>query len=302
MVKNALRRLYGVLANRARHTRLAQTAPARYVNRFLMRRLRPNKVCYDNRCFFLDETDSLGLSVGSTDFHLLRIIKSLLKEGSVFIDAGAHIGFYAVHASVAVGETGIVHAFEPSPSNFELLQKNCKANGCGNVRCNQTAVGSRNDTIRLFLSDCSALNRVYQSELCHASIEVPMRRLDDALEPDLHNRVSLVKIDTEGWETEVLRGMPRILESSPEMIVIAEFVPRWLKEAGSSASELLDLLAGHGFAMFDLGASGAAPVLPAALIAKYTDSTQPGTDIICARAQWLDRVLQVLAQAHHSNH
>src|SRR4030042_2427827 len=52
------------------------------------------------------------------------IVKRELKPGHVFVDVGAHIGYYTVLASGLVGPGGHVHAFEPAPENYAVLLKN----------------------------------------------------------------------------------------------------------------------------------------------------------------------------------
>ena len=56
-----------------------------------------------------------------------------VKPGDIIVDAGANVGYYTVIGSRLVGDRGKVYAFEPDPSNFELLRKNVELNGLKNV-------------------------------------------------------------------------------------------------------------------------------------------------------------------------
>src|SRR5690349_4571051 len=56
-----------------------------------------------------------------------KLVKGILKEGDVFIDVGANIGWYTVHAGRIVGPTGKVYAFEPEPTALSYLRKNVEA-------------------------------------------------------------------------------------------------------------------------------------------------------------------------------
>ena len=80
------------------------------------------------------------------------LISNRLKPGDVFVDVGANLGYFTLIASDAVGPAGKVFAFEPAPHNFSLLEKNVRANRCGNVTCEQKAVTESNRTLELHLS------------------------------------------------------------------------------------------------------------------------------------------------------
>jgi len=87
--------------------------------------------------FYLDLRDtsiSAGLfsqGVWEPDERYFTI--NALKKGMVFVDIGAHMGYYAVLASEQVGENGTVIAFEPDPRNLQLFRKNVALNNCTNV-------------------------------------------------------------------------------------------------------------------------------------------------------------------------
>src|SRR2546426_5233280 len=75
------------------------------------------------------QPSSLKIGSGLYELKTVRLVCSVLKPGMTFVDVGAHIGWYTMVAARAVGRMGHVYAFEPEPTNFELLQKNVVGNG-----------------------------------------------------------------------------------------------------------------------------------------------------------------------------
>jgi FkbM family methyltransferase len=133
-----------------------------------------------------------------------------LGRGCVFIDVGAHIGYYSFRASRLVGAKGLVIAIEPDRRNFEVLAENMKATGFGNYMTYNKAVSTRSSTS--FIESQIPLN----SRICDDDTEDGNRvecLTIDSLEP-MVERASLengepevtVKIDVEGYEDEVVES------------------------------------------------------------------------------------------------
>ena len=74
------------------------------------------------------------------DPNEFAFLDSVLKEGMVFIDAGANEGLYSLFASQYVGPSGRVFSFEPSQREFQRLECNIRLNGLRNVQAVQTAL------------------------------------------------------------------------------------------------------------------------------------------------------------------
>src|SRR5262249_5911071 len=71
-----------------------------------------------------------------------RVLVDLLAPGDIFIDVGAHIGWFSTLASRIVQPSGRVIACEPYPANAVALRKNLALNGTGNVEVVESALGS----------------------------------------------------------------------------------------------------------------------------------------------------------------
>src|SRR6056297_1236331 len=142
------------------------------------------------------------------------ILLALLKPGHVFVDVGANLGYFSLIASLLVAEQGSVVAFEPEAENFRLLKMNCELNELTNVHCVNAALGHENAEGSLFLSE---------SNMGDHSIspgDERQQRQDIAIVNgselllNLQNRVDVIKIDTQGYEYEVLLGLQEVIEAS----------------------------------------------------------------------------------------
>jgi FkbM family methyltransferase len=171
------------------------------------------------------------------------IVMQCLKPADVFIDLGANIGYYTVLASLACGTNGQVFAFEPEPENFRLLEMNVALNALENVKLVNSAVSDTTGFADLFLSsENQGDHRLYDNEARASRVKVRTLALDDWFR-DRDTRVNLVKMDTQGSEAQIIRGMSRIIEANQHQIhMIVEFWPFGLRGAGNSAFALAKAL------------------------------------------------------------
>jgi FkbM family methyltransferase len=145
-----------------------------------------------------------------------------------------------------VGESGRVFAFEPEPRNFALLQENIELNRFSRrVEAVQAALADTAGQGQLHLHpDNLGDHRLHAAGGERASVAVPLRVGAEALGRDCPP-LDLVKIDVQGAETQVVRGLLPVLRASGSSLrVIVELTPFALRAAGSSGGELLELLAG----------------------------------------------------------
>lgn len=176
------------------------------------------------------------------------LVLERLRPGAVFLDLGANIGYYTVLASQAVGAAGEVIAFEPEPGNFELLRRNVELNGVANATLVEAAAGDRTGWTELYLSEANqGDHRLYRNDGREKCVRVAMHALDEWF-ARRNPHVDLVKMDTQGFEAGIVRGMRRLIEANAAHLhVILEFWPFGLEGAGSSAAALVDLLEPLGF-------------------------------------------------------
>ena len=87
---------------------------------------------------------------GIWEWNTTEFIKERLGEGQVFIDVGAHVGYYSILASDIVGDKGQVFSFEPSENNNEFLVDNLKDNKCENVNVLKLGLSNTEGDVALF--------------------------------------------------------------------------------------------------------------------------------------------------------
>jgi FkbM family methyltransferase len=153
----------------------------------------------------------------------LDYLRALVDAGDTVVAVGATIGAYTLALAHIVGPTGMVVAFEPVPALERALHDAIKLNGLTNVRLVKSAVGSRSGQADLFRADDPG-NRGIASLVSTArqgrSISVEVTTLDEAIDCP----VSLLKIDVEGFETEVLRGAGRLITAPTLNAILLEFL------------------------------------------------------------------------------
>lgn len=223
-----------------------------FVWRVLLKYLvRPNKIVtvWGNK-MRLDDKDSLLLSIKKYEPKQVALIKKLVKEGDTVLDVGANIGYYTLILAKLVGDKGKVFAFEPDPTNFQILKDNVEMNGYKNVVLEQKAVSDTNGKTKLFFSGINnGDHRIFYGE-GRENIEVGTVRLEDYFKGKLPD-ISFFKLDIQGSEFLALRGMCSILRKKGIKFT-TEFSPENLESAGESPKELVNWIKKQGFDIFDM--------------------------------------------------
>jgi FkbM family methyltransferase len=185
---------------------------------------------------------------GDHEPELRALMRHLSLEGGAGLDVGANIGLHTIAMSRLVGAAGRVFAFEPEPHNFRLLETNLRLNDTRNVTARRCAIGDVDGMCRLARNPRNYADCRVTSELAGwASHEVPMTTLDAALPELPAGALRFVKLDVQGSECRVLRGMRRTLERHPDVMMVVEVFPAGLRGAGASPRELIEMLAALGF-------------------------------------------------------
>lgn len=167
-----------------------------------IKRCRFGLMLYSARDVYIGRAIDLYGELGEYEISIFR---QLVKPGQTVFDIGANIGAHALALASLVGPHGHVGAFEPQRVIFQIMNANMALNGLHHVKTYQTALGSTAGSIKVPPLNYAAefnfggveLDKVREGE------EVPMVTFDSLAVPACH----FAKIDVEGMELEVLKGM-----------------------------------------------------------------------------------------------
>ena len=204
-----------------------------------------------------DPVVSGALTFGVYEKAETKFFCKVCKPGMTFVDIGANVGYYTALAMARVGGGSII-AIEPDVDSFHYLEQTVSANGSRNTVCVRKAVAAENGTMRLYVSTMNrADNRLYPNELASDSFEVEARTVDCLLADCGVDVADLIKIDVQGFEGHVLRGMRETIRRSTDLTILIEFWPHGLKSAGTIPIEALAEWEDLGLRLFELTRTGA---------------------------------------------
>ena len=154
--------------------------------------------------------------------HELSLMIRLIRPGDTFIDVGTNIGLYLAHLAQLLGQNGFYMAIEPDPENFAFLKR---AYGHSrNVEMLDIAVSDRTGTAHL--SRKNSLEGTLEAlPGITDTVEVRTRRLDELIAARAGNNQIVLKIDVEGHEPAVIRGLTGLAERGILPIMQIEYLP-----------------------------------------------------------------------------
>lgn len=171
-----------------------------------------------------------------TDEPEFKRLRDWVRVGDWVIDVGANVGHYTLELSSVVGATGRVFAFEPIPDTFELLAANAALCEHHNVTLMNVAASDAMGIVGMDLPTFdSGLRNFYMASITsntNAPYQVAALPVDALGIP---HKISFVKVDAEGHELSVLKGMSRLIADSKPVLVIEGADPAveaLLKEIG----------------------------------------------------------------------
>jgi len=188
--------------------------------------------------------------------ELSAFIAARLGPGDCFLDVGANIGYFSVLAARRVGETGSVIAVEPSPAVFPLLEESARLNDAGAaVRLVNAAAGSDVGSIPIYSGpshNIGLTTTVAERGFALAGV-VQSLPLDAILRPEEKAALRMIKIDVEGREPEVLRGMGRLIgDSREDLEIVIELSPNWWSDPTLTVPNVIQPLVDAGFNIYEI--------------------------------------------------
>ncbi|TWU27175.1 hypothetical protein Pla52o_10390 [Novipirellula galeiformis] len=151
-------------------------------------------------------------------FDRTRIIS---EAPSIIFDVGANVGQTACSLAQQYPRA-IIHAFEPVKSTFDTLTKNVRR--FPNVRCHQLALGASTSVakINIYQGSCNNSFVNFDNEEPLEVEEVSVQSLSQFCENHEIHKIDYLKIDTEGFDLEVVRGAEELFKRNAISTVLAE--------------------------------------------------------------------------------
>jgi FkbM family methyltransferase len=214
-------------------------------------------------------------AVSLSEYHYLRdgnpenyesaLIEQVLRPGMTVVDVGANHGMFSLEAAHLIEQTGLVHAFEPTPRTRELLRSNLAANGLTLVKVFSSALGETPGTAHLRVhNEMSGLNTLAnldvtwnrQKLVADEIIEVPITTLDGHAKAEGLGQINFLKIDVEGFELGVLRGARGLLREKRIELIMLEIGDATCATADVDPMEVLNELESHGYQLHSIDSEG----------------------------------------------
>jgi len=194
---------------------------------------------------------------GEYEAGTLSVLRNFLATGDVFLDVGANIGFLSCAAAHFVGESGHVYAVEPHPETYRILESNIARNKSKNISAFNIALGVEVSEARIYdnldesRGSASLIRPKDGSE--EAGKKVKVTTVDALLKVGQICPPSLMKVDVEGFELEVLLGAKALLSSSEAPALCVEFSNLHPQYKERSARDLYEFISSvNNYAFFKL--------------------------------------------------
>jgi FkbM family methyltransferase len=158
---------------------------------------------------------------GTRESVSVDIVKELLKEGEIVLEAGANIGYYAILESIIIGKKGIVYAVEPIKENFELLKKNISHNNLKNVKAFNIGFSDKQGELKINVSSEGNLNSPREIGNILRIENVKCETLDRFFKNK--KNPTFMRMDIEGYEDIVFNGGDKTLDNLNKIFVELHF-------------------------------------------------------------------------------
>jgi FkbM family methyltransferase len=176
------------------------------------------------------------------------VIKARVRQGDAAVDVGANIGLHALTLASIVGPSGSLTCFEPAPHIALALERSLRLNGFGDrAAVHRAAVADRSGQIRFHRAHHASVSSLFPltDAMTAEEIQVPVTTLDDAF--PMGSRVDFIKMDVEGAEPNIWRGMSRIVSENPELEIVLEWSSSHFRRSGWDPAAFMGEIGAAGF-------------------------------------------------------
>ncbi len=186
--------------------------------------------------------------------ELVEVFRRFVNPGDTVLDIGAQVGYFSLLLASLVGPSGCVCSFEPDPRPRAWLERSAAMNEMGWLRVFSSALSSTSGEIQFYVSPqlgwSTAAPHSHLGNLKETHVQAaPYDALVEGGSVPRH--VHFAKIDVEGFEVRVLRGMERTLRESRPVLVV-EVNPAMLSAAGESPKSLIESLRDCDYRIYEI--------------------------------------------------
>jgi FkbM family methyltransferase len=166
--------------------------------------------------------ERLGYLLGTADRSLQRVIQRFVGNGDIVYDVGANLGYVSLVLAKRVGAQGQVIAFEPVPQTFALLKENVALNKLSNIKLLNVAAAERSGEALIRMTDNLAVSSMvwHRNDPMAKELSIKTRAIDDLVNAGEIAAPSFVKVDVEGAEGLVFRGMRETLARTRPVLFV----------------------------------------------------------------------------------
>lgn len=176
-------------------------------DRFIIRKIQGSKMLLDLQDAGVSR-ELLTASIRET--YLTSLLAKELKKGNVVIGIGASIGYYTLQEAKLVGSRGMIYAIEPVIESYSLLLHNIAMNGYSNIETFNFAIGAHHHNGFIHVSRLKNCSKIidYSGKETQSTLILPLDKfIKGKRKPDF------IRMDVEGYETEIIKGMTELLHS-----------------------------------------------------------------------------------------
>jgi len=153
---------------------------------------------------------------GVYEYWNQQLLRQIVKPGMTVVDVGANKGDYSLLSAYLMKDRGKILAVEPVPENCYWLRKSIKANNFKSIKVCELALSDKNGKAKLYLdkkiSGGASLEKFDSS--C-GMLNIRVQKMDDLIK----NKVDVIKIDVQGTELEVLKGVRKVMKRNTHIFI-----------------------------------------------------------------------------------
>lgn len=198
------------------------------------------------------------LSTGTYEDEINKLIRISLKPGNIALDIGANIGLQSIRMAQCVGINGHVYSFEPLNYLQNKFNKNAGLNRFENITLFPFALsdqsGETSYSIDEHIWNQGTFNLNSKNSGGNAQ-QIIIKVADELSEIQSLSRLDLVKIDVEGFEFQVLKGLKNTLKKHRPRIIF-EYDHNYWENNGQKMSDCYDFLNSFGYQLYQITSVG----------------------------------------------